>query len=98
MNQRIRVHRRAALELREAVRWYEAQDPGVGWRLWDEVLETLDRIGSGHSPGVNAPTRWPDRPFKKVFVERFTYTVFFEWQGDRCYVWAIAHGRRRPGY
>jgi toxin ParE1/3/4 len=80
------------------VKWYEKQEPGVGWRLFDDVFATLDRIGTGRSPGVNAPTRWPERGFRKAFVEHFTYTVFFEWQGERCYVWAIAHGRRKPGY
>jgi toxin ParE1/3/4 len=95
---RLRIHRRALNELRSAVKWYEKRETGVGWKLWNETLDTLDRIGTGRSPGVSATTRWPDRVFKKVFVERFTYTVFFEWRDDRCYVWAIAHGRRKPGY
>jgi toxin ParE1/3/4 len=98
VSQPVQLHRRALFELREAVKWYENREPGVGWRLWDEVFDALDRVANGRSPGLNAETRWPDRNFKRVFVERYTYTIYFERRGDVCYVWAIAHGRRKPWY
>ena len=28
----------------------------------------------------------------------FPYSVYFEFRDKACVVWAIAHGRRRPGY
>ncbi len=43
MTDRIRLHRPALAELRAAVEWYEQRSPGVGWQLWDEVFDHIDR-------------------------------------------------------
>lgn len=98
MTDGVQIHRRALRELREAVSWYEARSPGLGWQLWDEVFHQIERAADRRLAGVRVETRWPDRTFEKVFVKRFRYAIYFERTGERLTVWAIAHGRRKPWY
>jgi hypothetical protein len=48
-----------------------------------------------------APESWPPHKhsgFRKYFVERFPFTVFYLEMPDCIWVAAIAHVSRRPGY
>jgi hypothetical protein len=38
------------------------------------------------------------RALRKALLKRFPYAVYFELRDEECVVWAVAHGRRRPGY
>ncbi len=98
MREWVRLHHRAWREFRAALVWYEAQEPGLGRRLWDDVNELLDRVADRELPGMSVETRVPERKLEKVFVSSFRYTIYYEWDGDLCRVWAMAHQSRRPGY
>jgi len=94
----VRLHRRAWREFRAALVWYEAQEPGLGGRLWDDVDGMLDRVADRELPGMSVDTRLPNRKLEKAFTPTFQYTIYYEWTGEVCRVWAIAHQSRRPGY
>lgn len=47
-----------------------------------------------------APQRWPCylKNYRKFPVRRFPYSVVYVTVGDKIFVLAVAHGRRKPGY
>ncbi len=83
----------ADIEVEEAALWYEARRPGLGLEYVAAVSHTLADIGA-------SPERFPvwRLPWRRARLDRFPYVAFFEVQGDRVVVWAVAHTRRRPGY
>lgn len=85
----------ADAELREAARWYEDQQAGLGQALVEEVDKTLACIAEA----PNTFPRWiSSRPIRKLGVERFPYVVFYVDLAEEIRVLAIAHGKRKPGY
>lgn len=85
----------AQLELRAAADWYSEREAGLGEDLVIEVDRTLATV-------LQAPHRnalWREgRPYRKAFVRRFPYVVFYLEAGDVVLVLAIAHRKRKPGY
>ena len=85
----------AQLELRAAANWYSEREAGLGEELVIEVDRTLTTM-------LAAPQRNPSwrvgQPYRKAFVHRFPYVVFYLETADDVRVLAIAHRKRRPGY
>lgn len=91
----LRLHPAARAEHDAAVDWYERERPGLGWAFALAVSATTAAIQS--NPLAFAP--WPARPrYRRAIVGGFPFSVFFEVNGDRILVLAIAHAKRRPGY
>ena len=87
----------ASAELAEAIRWYEAQRPGLGAELLDAVSRTLDLIEQ--HPDSGSPVQEVARyRLRRMTVGRFPYHVIYEVRAEEVAVVAIAHARRRPGY
>jgi plasmid stabilization system protein ParE len=85
----------AQLELRAAAHWYSEREQGLGE---DFVLE-VDRSLGALAEGAHRHPFWrPGRPYRKVFVHRFPYVIFFTCDDDEVVVLAIAHRKRKPGY
>lgn len=93
-----REHPAAREELREAARWYEDQEAGLGDRLADEV-----------AVGVASVRAWPNvaqlyRDHQRVpairrkGIEVFPYGIIYFVRDDEVIVVAYAHEKRRPGY
>ena len=89
----IQISEPAALELTEAVRWYEERRPGWGAKLFDGVSQAFDVIE--HFPESGAPRRATAR---QLPVRGFPFLVVYRIRPDDVYVIAVAHTRRRPGY
>jgi toxin ParE1/3/4 len=88
------VHDEARAELDEAMAFYENRARGLGLDLQEKVGEAVTKIQQN-------PEFWPPHKrsgFRKYFVERFPFTVFYLNLPDCIWIAAIAHGRRRPGY
>lgn len=85
----------AQLELRAAAGWYSEREAGLGEDLVLEVDRTL-------APVLEAPQRNPSwragQPYRKAFVHRFPYVVFYLETAADVLVLAIAHRKRKPGY
>jgi len=92
---RLLVSEPAALELAEAVRWYEERRPGWGARLFDAVAHALDLIE--HHPEIGSPRRGHPAA-RQLTVRGFPYVVAYRVRPSDLYVVAVAHAKRRPGY
>lgn len=97
MTLRVLVDPAAGQKLREATRWYEAEQPGLGNDLLTEVDVTIQHI-----------VRWPDlapplpvpgsrHQVRRAPLSRFPFEIIYAVIGDTL----CAHhrpGRRRPLY
>ena len=88
---RIRLHRAAQKELREAAQWYDGERSGLGDEFLDAVRDTLDRIAEG-------PQRFPviHEDVRCALVPRFPYQIFYASEPDRLDVFAVFHSSRHP--
>ena len=97
MTARIQFHPSARDELRAAAVWYERSRAGLGTEFHDEVQQVIDRLASRLVPGMSVQTPG-NQLLEKVFLRRFPYAIYFQFRGESCVIWAIAHGSRRPFY
>jgi plasmid stabilization system protein ParE len=90
---RIIIASQAERELREAIDWYERQQPGLGVRFEAQVNRALCRIAQN-------PNRFPrvSRLAWKARVLRWPHSIFFTVSSDRHHVIVLAvfHGKRNP--
>jgi len=98
MSKPLRVQVAAFEELREAVRWYDGQRPGLGAELCAAVEAALDMIREAPGTAGLVGGSSTDRPARRVPVARFPYVVVFVELPEELQVLALAHVRRRPGY
>lgn len=82
------------VELADAVSWYEAREPGLGYDFVEAFDATIERI----SDRPEAYQRLADSRFRRASLRRFPYVVVFEVRGTEVRVVALAHGSRRPDY
>jgi toxin ParE1/3/4 len=88
------VHSAARAELDEAMGFYESRASGLGLDLEAKVERAVAIIQRN-------PESWPRHKgtaFRKVFVERFPFTIFYMELADSIWIVAVAHGSRRPDY
>ena len=94
MRRRVHVSEASSAELYEAVRWYEAQRPGLGNELFGAVSRALELIGSSPEAGGSSTTGGQTR---RMLVERFPYQIVYRIRRGEIEVVAVAHLKRRPG-
>jgi plasmid stabilization system protein ParE len=92
---KIRFLQPAERELGEAVEYYEAQEPGLGFELFEEVWAAIERI-------EQYPEAWqPVSPrAHRCQTNRFPYSVIYQVreEGDEILIVAVAHLHQKPGY
>lgn len=86
-------HPLASSELTDAAVFYEGQAPGLGGDFLDEVERLVGLVSSYPDLGHQQPGE-----IRTIPARRFPYTVVYQVIGDRPFVLAIAHQRRRPRY
>jgi plasmid stabilization system protein ParE len=91
MTASLRLRPEARADIREAARWYENQQPGLGDLFVSRVLALLERIAQSpqHFPYLRPPVR-------RALVAQFPYGVYFTHQDGRTVVLAVLHQRRDP--
>ena len=91
----LHLHPEAEDEFDEAAHWYASRQDGLGTAFVLAVAEAFAAI-------AELPLRYPlvrqGRPWRRFILRRFPYVVFYEVEGSRVVVMAVAQGRRRPGY
>jgi toxin ParE1/3/4 len=95
---RLVIRPRAEADLHEARDWYESQRAGLGAEFIAELEAALQAL-------IRDPQRYTVyyRGFRRMFVHRFPYKLFYRLEGDRVIVFRILHARRdhpkllRPG-
>lgn len=82
-------------EVERTARWYERERRGLGDEFLGELDDALARIEGG-APGARPV---PEEPrAHRVYLARFPHAVVFVHAGAECFVVAVAHTKRRPGY
>jgi plasmid stabilization system protein ParE len=89
MIRRVIVRPLAVEDLASAATWYEAQSPGLGIELTDEVINALRRAQD--APELFRILRARDG-MRRVLTERFPYRVFFSVIDETLHVHAVLHG------
>ena len=70
-------------------------------KVWEKSSLRVSGVSSRVPPAVRIPgSAAPEfrKQIRKLFVGRFPYTIYFETRTSEVIVWAVAHGRRKPGY
>ena len=98
MSALVRFEDEADAEYREAGRWYDARQAGLGIEFFDEVDATVRRILEFPLIGVPVPRVARDLRVRRLAVTRFPYHVIYVEPTDVLRILAIAHDRRKPGY
>lgn len=80
-------------ELRAAAKFYEAEQPGLGRALLQEVRRAL-RFIAEHPLAA----RIERAEIRVRTIARFPYRVYYRARPDEILVVAIGHRHRRPGY
>jgi toxin ParE1/3/4 len=87
-------HELATKDYRRAKNWYARQSTQASRRFVAAVNDALKRIAEGPERGAiyAEQIRW-------MKTRRFPFVIYYEIGSDSCVnIYAIAHGRRRPGY
>lgn len=87
-------HSDVEAEVDDAMAYYERRRSGLGLEFQDELAIAFERIRSG-------PRRHPrdgNTAFRKCFLKRFPYTVYFQEFDDYIWIAAVSHQKRKPGY
>jgi toxin ParE1/3/4 len=84
----------AARELEEAARWYADKSSAACAGFRSAVIDAVELIS-------NAPLSWRQvtgSGVRRIVVDKYPYTVYFEVLGDMVYVLSVAHHRKAPKY
>jgi len=88
---RVRLITPANIELDEAVRFYDHQSPGLGFRFFKEVDQAIDRVKF-------MPDAWQKigKRTRRCLLNTFPYAIFYIIETDLILVTAVAHLHRDP--
>ena len=80
-------------ELQEAYSWYEQQAAGLGDHFVSELESAYESIKS-------LPETWPkfSKRTRRFLLSKFPYAIVYKPSGSICYIVAIMHQSRKPGY
>jgi plasmid stabilization system protein ParE len=92
---RVRFHPDARAELLGAIRFYQNETAGLGRAMAGEVRSALRRISEFPESGSPDGTR---DDLRRVFLDRFPFTVVYRIPDDGVEVLAVMHQRQRPDY
>ncbi|MEX2214127.1 MAG: type II toxin-antitoxin system RelE/ParE family toxin [Phycisphaeraceae bacterium] len=93
MSLKLRMMAEASQELREAFRYYENAEPGLGRRFVAEVARTLQ--GIKEYPRAWSPHRHGTR---RCHTRTFPYLIIYRVSSNAITIVAVAHASREPDY
>jgi toxin ParE1/3/4 len=83
----------ARIELLESVRYYESQQPGLGGRFLETVVEAINRIQA--HPGM---FRQISDTWRQCRIPRFPFGIIYRVRDRRIEIVVVMHLHRKPGY
>lgn len=93
-----REHPEAVAEFDHAVRWYEAQEPGIGLALLDRAKQTRQDITEWPNAAPAFTTADDGTVVRSKAVRGYPYRVVDAVEPDSILILSYAHERREPGY
>ncbi len=87
----VRLISPANIELEEAVRYYDYQLPGLGFRFFQEVAAAIERIRL-------MPEAWTriGQRTRRCMLKGFPYALLYVIESDEVIITALAHLHRNP--
>jgi len=78
-------------ELDEAVRYYDYQLPGLGYRFFQETAAAIERV-------LFVPEAWPrvGERTRRCMLKGFPYALLYVFEEDEILITAVAHLHRDP--
>ncbi len=93
-----REHSEAVAEVDAAVRWYEAQETGLGLALVDRAQRARQDIADWPQAAPIFTTADDGTAIRSKAVRGFPYRIIYTVEPDAILILAYAHERREPGY
>ena len=89
----LRFHPQAEQEYLTALSWYQERSLTAAMSLEGAFDQALERIRE-------AAYRWPIyfKDFRKYTLRQFPFSIVYQDFSSELVVFAVAHGRRQPGY
>lgn len=81
----------AQSQYREAHRWYEAVQAGLGEQFANQVDEAIQRL-------VRNPAQFKiaAKQYRRILLKRFPYEMFFELDDDHIVIYSVFHTSQNP--
>jgi hypothetical protein len=95
---KLRILQIAELEARDAARWYDDHQEGLGDRFLDEYAAALEKIEENPLWFGRLETVTTSKEIRRCLLKRFPYYIVYELAQNEVVVLAVAHARRRPNY
>jgi plasmid stabilization system protein ParE len=91
MKRRTFVRPEAQTDIREAARWYEDREAGLGLRFIREIRTSLEHISQ-------SPLRFPivEADVRRALLHKFPYSIYFVNEPEAAAIIAVLHQHRRP--
>jgi len=88
----VRLRPEAAADIRAAMAWYDAREPGLSAEFLSEADAVFARIAARPEsyPAVHGETR-------RALMRRFPYAVYFDIETEGVLVLAVLHQRQDRG-
>jgi toxin ParE1/3/4 len=88
---KIRFISPANVELEDAIKYYDHQLPGLGFRFFQEISSAIERIKL-------IPEAWTKmgEHTRRCSVKGFPYAIFYVIEKEEILIMAIAHLHRNP--
>lgn len=93
-----REHPEAVAEFDAAVRWYEAQEPGIGLALIDRAQQARQDIVDWPDAAPPFTTTDDGAVIRSRAVRGYPYRIIYTVDDGAAVILAYAHERRKPGY
>jgi plasmid stabilization system protein ParE len=89
----LQFHPQAEQEYLTALAWYRERSLIAAINFENAFGRALTRI-------MEAPKRWPIyiADFRKYTLRQYPFSILYQDLPSQVVVFAVAHGRRRPGY
>jgi hypothetical protein len=87
----------ARQEFRDAARWYDERQPGVGRRFARAVIDVLKRIRENPERFALYEGKNVEGDYRRAIVRKFPYLIVYRIEGDVIVV-SCQHASREPGY
>ena len=88
---KVRLLSPATIELDDAIRYYDHQLPGLGFRFFQEVSFSIDRIKLMPEAWTKISSRT-----RRCILKSFPYTLLYIVETKEILITAIAHLHRNP--
>lgn len=95
---KLKLHRLAEAEIREAVAWYVSQAEGLERRFLAAVRTGLERLENNPIQFANLETTPGRAQYRRLLLDDFPYVIVYEVFENEVFVYSVAHASRRPNY